>query len=109
MAYNKKIEIQVLSEDGTDDIGQPAKDWLTLCSPWAEISTLNGREYYAAAQTNTEKNTVFKIRWSHQLADKLTSEIRLVYNGLVYDINDIKDVDEKHRVFEIRAVQLNNK
>ena len=104
MAYNKKIEIQVLSEEETDDIGQPVKDWQTLCYPWAEISTLNGR-----AQTNTEKHTVFKIRWSRQLADKLTSEIRLVYNSLIYDINDIKDVDEKHRVFEIRAVQLNNK
>lgn len=108
MAYNKKIKIQFLSENETDEIGQPVKEWLTLCEPWAELSTLKGREYYAAAQNNTEKHTVFKIRWSRQLADKLTSEIRLIYNGFIYDIDDIRDIDEKHRQFEIRAILLNN-
>lgn len=107
MAYNKKIEIQLLSETD-DDIGQGVPTWNTLFSPWAEISTLKGREYYEAAQTNSEKDVIFKIRYSKQLADKLTSELRIVYNGLIYDINDINDVNEMHRNFEIRARRLNN-
>ena len=107
MAYNKKIEIQIMTES-QDDIGQDVPAWDTLFSPWTEISTLKGREYYAAAQTNSEKDVIFKIRYSRQLADKLSSELRLIYNGYIYDITDINDINEMHRTFEIRAKMLNN-
>lgn len=106
MAYTKKIEIQCCTE-ADDDIGNDMQNWKTLFRPWAEVNCTGGREYYAAAQVNSENDMIFKIRYSRILADKLTSELRIVYNGIVYNIKHIDDFMEQHREYVIRAQQLN--
>ncbi|MBP3380946.1 MAG: phage head closure protein [Ruminococcus sp.] len=106
MAYNKKIEVQFLTET-TDKIGQLIPVWETLFQPWAEISCTGGREYYAAAQTNSENDMTFKIRFSRKVAGKLTSRLRIVYGGIVYNIVHIGDTGELHRELILRARQLN--
>lgn len=106
MAYNKKIEIQQLSEI-YDSIGNQTKQWQTIFNPWAEIKTNSGKEYFAAAEVNSEKDYVFKIRFSRNIAEKLTSELRVVYNNQIFDIKDIQDTNDTHREIVIRAVQLN--
>ncbi|MBR4627782.1 MAG: phage head closure protein [Ruminococcus sp.] len=106
MAYTKKITVQEYSE--TDDsIGNMVRTWQTLFSPWAEISTATGKEYYEAAQINSENDVVFKIRYSRCMAEKLSSELRIIYNGKYYDIRRIDDVNEQHRQFVIRAQIIN--
>ena len=106
MAYNKKIEIQCYDES-QDALGNVIQDWHTLFRPWAEITTSTAKEYYEAAQVNSENDLVFKVRYSSVLAGKLSSELRIVYNGLIYDIKRIEDTNEQHRQFVIRAAQIN--
>nr|DAJ34948.1 MAG TPA: Putative head tail adaptor [Caudoviricetes sp.] len=106
MAYSKKIEIQFLTET-RDEIGQLIAGWETVFRPWAEIKCTGGREYYAAAQTNSENDMTFKIRFSKKVAGKLTSELRIVYNGIAYNVVHIEDTNELHRELVIRARQLN--
>lgn len=106
MAYTKKIEIQHYAET-TDNIGNHKKAWQTLFRPWAEINGTGGREYYAAAQVNSENDMIFKIRYSRILEGKLTSELRIIYKGITYDIKHIDDFKEQHMEFVIRARQLN--
>lgn len=106
MAYTKKIEIQSLTES-QDAIGNDKETWTTLFKPWAEITTTKSQEYYAAAQVNSEQDYVFKIRYSRTIADKLTSEMRILYRGKYYDIKNIDDVDEQHRQIVMRAVLKN--
>lgn len=106
MAYDKKIEIQLLTET-RDGIGQQITGWETFFRPWAEVRCTGGREYYAAAQTNSENDMTFRIRFSKKVAGKLTSELRIVYSGIVYNIVHIEDVNELHRELIIRARQLN--
>jgi SPP1 family predicted phage head-tail adaptor len=106
MAYTKKIEIQCYTES-QDDIGNDVQTWETLFRPWAEISTATGKEYYAAAQVNSENDVVFKIRYSSCMADKLSSELRILYSGKYYDIKRIDDVNEQHRQFVIRTTLRN--
>lgn len=102
MAYNKKIEIQSFTE-AQDDIGNDTQEWTTLLRPWAEIITAKSQEYYAAAQVNSEKDYVFKIRYSRIIAGKLSSELRILYNDRYYDIKHIDDVNEQHRQIVLRA------
>ena len=102
MAYTKKIEIQSLTES-QDAIGNDKETWTTLFKPWAEITTAKSQEYYAAAQVNSEKDYVFKIRYSRIIAGKLSSELRILYNDRYYDIKHIDDVNEQHRQIVIRA------
>lgn len=106
MTYNKKIEVQLLTET-RDEIGQQITGWDTVFSPWAEVKCSGGREYYAAAQVNSENDMTFRIRWSGKIAGKLTSELRIVYGGIIYNVVHIEDVNERHREFVIRARQLN--
>lgn len=106
MAYNKKIEIQYYSEN-QDEIGNDIPQWTTLIRPWAEVNCTGGREYYAAAQVNSENDMIFKIRYSSCMAGKLTSDLRIVYNGLIYNVKHIDDFMEQHRELVIRARQLN--
>lgn len=106
MAYNKKIEVQILTET-EDEIKQQITGWETFFRPWAEIKCTGGREYYAAAQVNSENDMTFKIRWSRKIAGKLTSELRVVYGGITYNVVQIEDVNEQHRELIIRARQLN--
>lgn len=106
MAYTKKIEIQSLIET-EDDIGNQIRNWQTILRPWAEVNCTGGKEYYAAAQVNSENDMIFKIRYSKIIADKLTSDVRILYSGKIYDIKHIDDFMEQHREFVIRARQLN--
>jgi len=106
MAYNKKIEIQYLTEE-QDDIGNDISQWTALFRPWAEVSGTGGREYYAAAQVNSENDMQFRIRYSSCMEGKLSSELRIVYKGLIYDVKHIDDVMEQHRELVIRAEQHN--
>lgn len=106
MAYNKRITIQEYTET-EDTVGNTVKTWQTVFKPWAEIMTLVGKEYYAAAQVNSENDTVFKIRYSSCIAHKLSSELRVKYNDSFYDIKHIDDVNEQHRQFVIRTVMRN--
>jgi SPP1 family predicted phage head-tail adaptor len=107
MAYNKKIEIQCYTED-QDDIGNDVKEWKALFTPWAEIvEDGNGRKYYEAAQTNSESDVVFKIRYTSLLGNKLTSELRIKYKDAIYDIKYIGGLVERARELTIRTVLHN--
>lgn len=105
MAYDKKIEVQLLTET-EDEIKQQITGWETFFRPWAEIKYNGGREYYAAAQVNSENDVTFKIRRSKKLDGKLTSELRIVYGGIVYNVVHIEP-NEQRRELIIRARQLN--
>lgn len=107
MAYTKKIEIQHFTET-TNNIGVHAQSWQTLFRPWAEVKGTGGREYYAAAQVNSENDVIFRIRYSRILEGKLTSELRILYKGNTYDIKHIDDYMEQHREFVIRTEQVNS-
>lgn len=107
MAYNKKIEIQHYAEE-QDDVGNNIPTWTALCTPWAEIvEDGNGRKYYEAAQTNSESDVVFKIRYTSLLANKLTSELRIKYKDAIYDIKYIGGIVERARELTIRTVLHN--
>lgn len=107
MAYNKKIEIQHYAET-QDDVGNNILAWTALCTPWAEIvEDGNGRKYYEAAQTNSESDVVFKIRYTSLLASKLTSELRIKYKDAIYDIKYIGGLVERARELTIRTVLQN--
>ena len=106
MAYDKKIIIQRYSSE-TDSIGQKLPVWERLTSAWAQVNPVGGREYYAAAQINSENDMIFKVRYSRLLEGYLTSELRIIYCGRIYNVVHIDDYMEKHRELVFRTKQLN--
>lgn len=102
MAYNKKITFQILSEN-SDKIGNQSPEWTDFFIAWADVNGTGGREYYAAAQVNSQNDMTFKVRYSRKIADFLTSEIRIVYKGKIFDVKHIDDFREQHRQLVFRT------
>lgn len=106
MTYSKKITFQVLTEK-VDEISSQIPEWTTVFTAWASVSSIGGREYYSARQTNSENDMIFRVRYSRKIAGYLTSEIRIVYNGKIFDVKHIDDYMEQHRELVFRTQQLN--
>lgn len=107
MAYNKKIEIQHYTES-QDEIGNDVQEWTELFSPWTEIvEEGSGRKYYEAAQTNSENDVIFRIRYTSLLENKLTSQLRIRYKDAYYDIKYIGGLSEQSKELTIRTVLHN--
>lgn len=106
MAYTHKISFQVLAEK-SDEIGSQSQEWTEVFTAWAKVNGIGGREYYNARQTNSENDMIFKVRYSRKIADYLTSEIRIVYNGRYFDVKHVDDYMEQHRELVFRTQELN--
>lgn len=68
-----------------DELGQESEsdgEWVDHKQVWSDIKTMQGREYFAAAAIQAESTTRFIIRYS----DSITSNMRIVYKGRVFEI-----------------------
>lgn len=108
MIYNRKITFQVLTEK-TDEIGNDVQEWTDFFTAWANVNGVGGREYYSASQVNSQNDVVFRIRYSKKIAGFHTSEVRISYNGKIYDIKHIEDYQEQHRELVFRTEERNGR
>lgn len=82
--YRHRITIQKL-ERVQDDLGQDTgEEWTDVAKAWAMIKTLQGREYYAAAQAQVEKKSRFIISYQ----PGITSDMRIIYNDRIFSIDE---------------------
>lgn len=68
-----------------DDYGHEVITWQTVATVWANIQTLRGREYFAAAAVQKELNLKIKIR--HR-AD-ISNTWRVAHKGITYNIEAV--------------------
>jgi SPP1 family predicted phage head-tail adaptor len=95
---NKQIVIQ--SKTSTEDAdGVKTPTWSTVCTIWAAVSDLYGREYYAAAAVQMEQTTKFTVR--HRT--DITTAMRISYGGNYYHIDQIDKLDHKGQWMILRA------
>ena len=92
--YRYKITIQQLSIT-QDDIGNSIEAWADFAEVWASAKSLSGREYWAAAQTQSEKSVIFEIRYREGIH---SIDMRVLYGSRVLDILSAIDPDERKRV-----------
>ena len=98
---NRKIEIQ--SKTPTyNSLHEPIYVWATTLSVWAGIITTGGREFYAAQKVNALTEAVFKIRYNN----KVTVKDRIEYNGRIFEILSVNDINEAHIEIQISAKEL---
>ena len=105
-AYTKRIEIQRRTAV-LDSIGNETVTWETVLNAWASAVCTSGKEYYEAAQVNAENDLTFRLRYSAAVHALHTSEVRVLYNGKIYNVKQITDYREQHRELVIRACEVN--
>lgn len=74
-----RIEQRVKSENTR---GEVTYTWALFITVWAQVNPLRGREFFAAAQTQTEITTRFRIRYR----TGIDPTMRIVWKGAFYDI-----------------------
>ena len=89
---DQRIELQELVE-GFDDYGQPLSAWQTYLSAWAAVEPLQGREYLAAMQNQSE--TTIRVRLRYRPGVK--SAMRVKHGARLYGIQSVIDVKSTGR------------
>lgn len=74
-----------------DAYGAEIETWTTFAQVWASKRDIRGREYFAAQQVNAETDTVWRIRW----IAGVKAEMRINWNGTLYDIQDIAEIGRR--------------
>lgn len=79
LKHRVRIEQRVKSRN---TLGEVTYVWSLLLTVWAQSSPLRGRDFFAAAQLQSEITTRFRIRYRTGIDETM----RLVWRGVNYDI-----------------------
>lgn len=76
-----RVKIQKIKEI-QDTFGQQKEEWVGVCSAWASIEPLVGKQFFAAETINNELTHKIKIRYNKNVK----SGMRVCFKGRVFDV-----------------------
>lgn len=103
---NKRIKILEFAE-GEDGAGGYLDNWITgegwneIITVWANINPLSGRDLIMAQQTMSEITHKITIRYN----SNIKSSHIIAYNSRRFDIQYIRNTQEKNTYLEILCVE----
>lgn len=105
-AYRNLVTIQQYVA-GSDDIGNPSNEWVPYKQAYAYVNGLSGAEYWEAANVHQEDTVEFVFRWKPFFDSMNTKQFRLLFNGGIYNINLIDNIQFRNKTVKIKAVTKN--
>ena len=100
--YNKKIEIYRVTH-GKDEQGFPVDSEEIVLSPWANVKTTRGMTIIVNNSDFEKAFTNFTIRYPETV---ITREMLIRFNGKVYSIEYLNNVNEENVELEIQAKEV---
>ena len=93
-----------------DSAGQQVTTWTTLATVWASIEALSVRDLLAAQAVQSEVSHKITVRYRSEFSTPVAdATYRLNYNGRLFNIKGVMNIDERNRTIEIMAGEgLNN-
>lgn len=67
---------------GRDAYGGPVEDWSDVATVWASLEAVNGREFFAGQQAQSEVTRRIRIRYRPDV----TADMRVIHQGTVFNI-----------------------
>lgn len=92
-----KLRHRIAIQEATvtqSDTGYAVKTWSTVTTVWGRIEPLSGREALIAQQISPELSHKVTLRYYPDL----TPEHRIKFNDRYFDVNFIRNLEEKNRV-----------
>ena len=86
----------------TDSFGAEINDWMDVCTVWASVEPLKGREFFVAQKENAETTVQIFIRYR----SGISADMRILYCDRVFGINAIIDVEERHIELQLMCREL---
>jgi len=88
-----RVTIQEFVE-AVDQYGTPiGQDWQDVCTVWAAVEPIQGREYILLQNTQTELTARIRIRYRAGIKPAM----RVVYGQRIFNIQSVIDPEERHR------------
>lgn len=90
-----KLRHTVIIQSATealDGFGEAVKTWAEYAKARASVEPLQGREFYAAQQFNSEVKVKIRMRF----LDGVTPKMRISFNSKIYNIQSIVDPQERN-------------
>lgn len=103
--YNKKIEIVEITQ-GKDADGFAVESEAVLLRPYASVKTTKGFTLIASGSDFEKAFTNFTIRYSDTVVRRYLANnrnLRIKYNGKIYTIEYLNNVDEANVEIEMQA------
>jgi len=100
--YNEQITIFEIIP-GKDSQGFPANTEKVVLRPWASVKTTRGMTIIVNSSDFEKAYTNFTIRYPNKT---ITREMQIRFNGKVYTIEYLNNVDEKNVELEIQAKEV---
>lgn len=104
--YRNLITIQQYVE-GFDSIGNPSQEWQNYKQVYGYVNGLSGAEYWEAANVHQENTVEFVFRWKPFFDTMNTKQYRIIFNGGIYNINLIDNLQFRNKTVKIKAVTKN--
>lgn len=103
--FDKKIRIERLS--GTADAhghvdNTTESNWTQHATGWAKVISKGGREFWKVQQVNADVSHVWTVQYSKAVA-AATPAMRLIHDGLTYEIMSVVNVDLNNNYVEIQT------
>ena len=103
---NKSIRVEHVVGTTVDAHGQVDKttgsNWSTYVTSFAKVQSKGGREFWKVQQVNADVSHVWHCQYSKSLA-AATPDMRLICEGVTYEILSVIDIDLAHREIEIQT------
>jgi len=104
-AYNKKLTIRHLvgpadehnALDATDE-----RNWRDYVQTFASCTSKGGREFWKVDQVGADVSHVWRCPWGKDLS-RAGPDMRLMSEGLAYEILSVVDIDNAHQEVEIQT------
>jgi SPP1 family predicted phage head-tail adaptor len=96
-ALSERVTLQTMA-GGVDAIGQPLPDnWADVCTVWAQVAPLAGREFLAAAAIATEVTARITMRYR----PGVTAAMRVVHGADLYNITAVIHVKSARQEIQL--------
>lgn len=88
-----------------DKNGNRVLSWEDYYSCAAYANNMSGTEYWAAAQTNSQTDMYFVIRYCSEVANLTTENYRILFRGEIYNITFIDNIKYANKTLKIRVAK----
>jgi len=85
-----------------DSYGEEDVTWTNVATVWGSVEPLQGREFIEAKQTQAEITTRIRIRYR----SSISPEMRVVWDGHIYDIEAVIDVGGRKRELQLMCTEV---
>lgn len=103
-SMRQRITIQE-SQVKIDAIGNHTIDWVDWHSCFAYVNLSSGKEHAVVPETISEDTLIFIIRWCQKLRALDSKKHRISYEGRIYNITLVDDVQFRHEKLKLTATK----